>query len=118
MSSSSTTTLETLDDCINQSFESETMSLANLVRGRPIKRLKTADLQPVAFVRFNTSLGKHKLVTIKAPPDGGGSESLVTEKSAKKLRLKKSSNSSTVWTTPGGEMSANQKVKAQFTMPE
>jgi len=57
-------------------------------------------------------------VTIKALLDSGGSESLVTEKFVKKLRLKKSSNSSTVWTTPGGEMCANQKVKAQFTMPE
>jgi len=57
-------------------------------------------------------------VTIKALLDSGGSESLVTEKFVKKLRLKKSSNSSTVWTTHGGEMRTNQKVKAQFTMPE
>ena len=59
-------------------------------------------------------------MTIKAllALDGGGSESLVTEKFVKKLRLKKSSNSNTVWTAPGGEMRTNQKVKAQFTMPE
>jgi len=118
MSSSSTTSFETLDDCINQSCESETMSLANLIRGRPIKRPKTTDLRPITFVRFNTSLGKPKPVTIKALLDSGGSKSLVTEKFVKKLRLKKSSNSSTVSTTPGGEMRTNQKVKAQFTMPE
>jgi len=119
MSSSSTTNFETLDDCINQSCEPETMSLANLIRGRPIKRPKTADLRPITFVRFNTSLGKPKPVTVKALLDSGGSESLATKKFVKKLRLKKSSNSSTVWTTPGGEMRTNQKVKAQFTiMPE
>jgi len=118
MASSSTRTFETLDDCINQSCESETMLLANLIRGLPIKRTKTADLQPVAFVRFNTSLGKPNEVTIKALLDSGGFGSLVTKKFVKKLRLKKSSNSSTVWTAPGGEMHANQKVKAQFTMPE
>jgi len=118
MSSSSTTIFETLDNCVNQSCESETMPLANLIRGRPIKRSKTADLRPITFVRFNTLLGKPKPMTIKALLDSGGSESLVTEKFAKKLSLKKSSNSSTVWTAPGGEMCTNQKVKAQFTMPE
>jgi len=60
VSSSSTTAFKTLDDCVNQSCESETLSLANLIRGCPIKRPKTADLQPVAFVRFDTSLGKPK----------------------------------------------------------
>jgi len=118
MSSSSTTIFETLDDCVNESYESETTPLANLIRGHPIKQSKTADLQPIAFVRFTTSLGKPKPVTTKALLDSGGSESLVTKKFLKNLRLKKSSNSSTTWTTPGGEMRTNQKVKAQFTMPE
>jgi len=118
MSSSSATVFETLDDCIDQSCQLETMSLANLVGGHPIKRPKTTDLQPITFVRFNTSLEKAKPVTIKALLDSQGSESLVTKMFIKKLRLKKSSNSSTVWTTPGGEMRTNQKVKAQFTMPE
>jgi len=118
MSSSSTTVFETSDDCVNQSCRSETMSLGNLIRGRPIKRPRTTDLRPVTFVRFNTSLKKPKPVTVKAPLDSGGSESLAIEKFAKKLRLKKSSNSNTVWTTPGGEMCANQKVKGQLTMSE
>jgi len=117
-SSSSTAAFETLDDCINQSCESETMSLANLIRGRPIECPKTADLQPITFMGFNTSLGKPEPVTLKALLDSGGSESHVTEKFVKKLRLKKSSNFSTEWTTPGGEMRTNQMVKAQFTMPE
>jgi len=50
VSSSSTTVFETLDDCINQSCQLETMSLANLIQGCPIKRPKTADSQPVTFV--------------------------------------------------------------------
>jgi len=56
-------------------------------------------------------------VTVKALPDSGVSESFLTEKFAKKLRLKKSSNSSAVWTAPGGEMRTNQRVNAQFTVP-
>jgi len=69
-------------------------------------------------VRFNTSLEKPELVTVKAPLDSGGSKSLATEKFVKKLRLKRSSDSSAVWTAPGGEMCTNQKVKAQFVVPE
>jgi len=80
MSSSSTTAFETLDDCVNQSCELETMSSANLIRGCPVNRSKSSDWRPVAFVRFNTSLGKPKPVTAKALLDNGGSESLVTGK--------------------------------------
>jgi hypothetical protein len=69
-------------------------------------------------VRFNISLEKPKPVTLKALLDSGGSGSLVTEKFARKLRLKKSSNSQTVWTTPGGAMQTTVKCKAQFTIPE
>ena len=48
-------------------------------------------------------------MTVKALLDSGGSESLVTKKFVKKLRLKKSSNFSAVWTAPGGEMRTDQK---------
>ena len=109
---------ETLDDCINQSYSTETMPLSDLVLGRKPKKQKTNDLRPITFVRFNTSLGKPKPVTIKALLDSGGSESLVTEKFTKKLRPKKAQGPATVWTTPGGEMRTNQKVKAQLTLPE
>ena len=69
---------ETLDDCINQSCSTETMPLSDLVLGRkPTKKQKTNDLRPITFVRFNTSLGKPKPVTIKALLDRGGSESRV-----------------------------------------
>jgi hypothetical protein len=50
--------------------------------------------------------------------DSSGSGKLVTEEFACKFWLKKSSNSQTVWTTPGGAMQTTVKCKAQFTIPE
>jgi len=58
MSISSNQDFSDLDDCIDQSYGTETFSIANLIRGRQPKRQKTEDLRPIAFVRFNTSLGK------------------------------------------------------------
>jgi len=49
-------------------------------------------------------------MTVKAPLDSGGSESLVTKKFVKKPRLKRSGDSNAVWTTPGGEMHAKEPM--------
>ena len=76
------------------------------------------DLRPMAFVRLNTSLGKPSPTTVRALLDSGASESLVTAKHVKKLRVKDAKATTTVWTTPAGEMKTRSKVKAQFTMPE
>ena len=96
-------------------------SIADLVRGhkrKPSKRQKTEDLKPIVFVRFNTRLGKAKPVTLRALLDSGGSGSLVDEKFAKQLRLKKLQKSETVWTTPAGALQTTHKCNAQFTIPE
>ena len=113
---------DNLDECIDKSYEA--YSLGDFIRSQsnPNKRRRTnfvdEDLRPVAFVRLNTSLGKPELVTIKALMDSGASESLITEKYLKKLRMRKSQGPPVTWTTPAGEMQTQAKVKAQFTLPE
>jgi Aspartyl protease len=62
-------------------------------------------MRPWAFVRFNTSSGKPKPVTIKVLLDSGTSESLISKKYVSKLRVKSSKKKGTVWsTTPGGDL--------------
>jgi len=115
-------TFQSLDECLDtaRNNSDELFSIANLIRGHkpPKKKRKTCDLKPIVYVRFNTSLGKPKPVTLKALLDSGGSGTLVTKEYARKLRLKKSSNTQTVWTTPGGALQTSTKCHAQFTIPE
>lgn len=115
---------KSLDQCIDQkrADSDELFSIANLIRSqagrKPAKRPKSKDYKPIVYVRFNTRQGKAKPVMIRALLDSGGSGSLVTERYAKKLRLKKSQHAKTVWTTPGGAMKTTTRCQAQFTLPE
>jgi hypothetical protein len=79
-----------LDECIDdaRACSEEQFSITSLIRGHgkpKKKKRKLSDLKPIVYVRFNTSLGKPKPVTLKALLDSGGSGSLVTQEYAKKL---------------------------------
>ena len=69
-------------------------------------------------MRFNSRLGKAKPITLKCLLDTGASGSLIAQKHAKKLRLKKLSKSSALWTTPSGNLSTSQKAQCTFMLPE
>mgnify|MGYP000411856084 FL=1 len=107
-----------LDSCINASNEPEQCSIADIVRGQPQKKkVKTTNIKPIAFVRFNTKLGKPKPITIKVLLDSGASESVIREEHCKNLRVKKDSKK-TSWATPGGTLTTSKVAKAEFTLPE
>ena len=109
---------DSLDACL------DAFSLAEYIRsqGNCNKRQRTGhvpeDLRPLAFVRFNTRLGKAKPITIKALLDSGASELLIAMKHTKNLRVKTVNAKGTVWSTPAGELKTNHRVKSQFTIPE
>ena len=90
--------------------------------GSPSKKRRTGyadkDMRPMAFARVNTRRGKPKPVTTRALLDSGASETLINKKYVQKLKIKRDQNSSTVWSTPGGEMKTNEKVQLQFTLLE
>jgi hypothetical protein len=50
--------------------------------------------------------------------DTGASGSLVAQKHAKKLRMKKSTGDKTVWTTPAGNLKTTHKCTSAFVLPE
>jgi hypothetical protein len=81
--------LDSISECSDTSYQFESLdqaldlhALGPLIRGqRPNKRPKIdensqLDLRPIAFVRFNTRVGKPKPVTIKALLDSGGGGTL------------------------------------------
>ena len=110
-----------LDEYINdaQLQSDKLFSIVNLVRGQPPrKKIKTKDLKPIVFVRFNARMGKAKPITLKCLLDTGASCSLVSKEHAKKLRHKKLGGTKTVWTTPAGNLSTMTKCQCAFVMPE
>ena len=62
--------------------------------------------------------GKPKPTTLQALLDSGDAETIISSKFVRKLKVVKDSKGATVWSTPAGPMMTNQRVKAQFTVPE
>jgi Reverse transcriptase (RNA-dependent DNA polymerase) len=109
------TELPSIDDLLDAN------AIAMSVRGHPNPKKKQqtrnheSDLRPIAFIRFNTRVGKAKRVMVKALLNSGASASFITEKYTKKLKKRQAPQG---WSTPGGELNTNKMVKSQFTMPE
>ena len=109
------TEVSSIDDLLDAN------AIAMSVRGHPNPKKKQrtgnheSDLRPIAFVRFNTRVGKSKPVTLKALLDSGASATLIVEKYTKKLKKRQVPQG---WSTPGGDLTTNKMVKTQFTMPE
>ena len=97
----------------------EVCSILDIIRGQesPIKKRKKSHLVPLTFVKFDTkSTGKGKPITIKALLDSGGSETVVSEKYATKLKRVKSTPMR--WSTPGGNMTTTEVVRARISLDE
>ena len=116
-STTSETHFRSLDEAIDSfALGKYVRSQSNSNKRQRVDDVRT-DLRPITFVRFNSRQGKPKPVTLRALLDSGGGGTLVTEKFAKKLRVRHSS-AKQVWTTPSGSMTTSSKVRTQFTIPE
>ena len=110
---------DSLDEFIEGSLHEQNAMHNHWIRGHSkTKRRKVDNLKPIAFVCLNSRLGKPKPIMIRALLDSGGSECLLASEFASKLRVKTSNTKPVKWSTPGGELTTNQSVKAHFTLPE
>ena len=95
----------------------ENLSIRSILEGKtPPKRRRMSRKIPTINILLNRSLGKAKPVMITALLDSGSTESLLNEKVAKNLRIRK--NSHKTWSTAAGTFDTRGKTKAQFKMPE
>ena len=76
---------KSLDECLDAYSLAQYIRSQSNIHKRQRVSYKDKDLQPMVFIRLNTSLGKPTPVTIRALLDSGASESLVTAKHVKKL---------------------------------
>ena len=117
------TDFTSLDEAIDTAVEEESYVLrairSNQSAGSqsPKKKLKRGHLTPITFARVNARNGKFKPITVKALIDSGGSLSMWTKASAAKLRVK-TTPTTVVFSTMGGEHHCTEKVKTHLTLPE
>ena len=111
-----------IDECLNNKMNdvytsTENLSIRSILEGKtPPKRRRMSRKIPTINILLNRSLGKAKPVMITALLDSGSTESLLNEKVAKNLRIRK--NSHKTWSTAAGTFDTRGKTKAQFKMPE
>ena len=110
---------QSLNKCLDHQDKGELFTIADIIQDQqPFKKMKTQDLKPISFVKFNTRTGKPKPVTIKALFDSGGSGSLISEQWVKNLKSKTKKKKGITWKTPGGDLNTSKVVRAEFTLPE
>ena len=112
--------LHNLDLILTRQIEVESKLLnqeSNLLSSsRPKKKKKSNHVTPVLVVRLRTSLGSPKPVELRALLDSGSSTSLLEERFAKKLRVKR--DAPTEWATAAGTFRTDKRATCQFMLPQ
>ena len=95
----------------------ENLSIWSTLNGQPAAKKRRHDKKiPSINVLMNSTLGAKQPVLVTALLDSGGSECLINEKAAKKLRIR--TDEKQVWRTAAGTFSTRGRTKVKFKFLE